>query len=118
MRSLAIDGFSRSLVGLLLAVVLLGGWTAWFLLSHVAVYAVTQTARLEVDRAAHPVEAPVAGRVVMTRLVVSQEVQTGEVLVELDTEAQRLQQEEARVRLAALSAQLAARRQAVTAEEV
>jgi multidrug resistance efflux pump len=117
MRSLAADGFGRSLVGLLSATLLLGGWGAWFLLSRVAVYEVTQSARLEVDRAAYPLATPVAGRVAVTRLVVGQEVQAGEVLVELDAEAQRLQQEEARVRLAALSAQLAARRQEVTAEE-
>jgi membrane fusion protein (multidrug efflux system) len=117
MRSLADDGFNRSLAGLLLATALLGGWAAWFLLSRVAVYAVTQTARLEVDRAAHPVEAPVAGRVVMTRLVVGQEVQAGEVLVELDAQAQRLQLQEQHARLAALAAQLTARRKEVTAEE-
>jgi multidrug resistance efflux pump len=117
MRSLAADGFGCSLVALLSAVLLLGGWGAWFLLSRVAVYEVTQHARLEVERAAHPIATPVAGRVAVTRLVVGQEVQAGEVLVELDAEAQRLQQEEARVRLAALSAQLAARRQEVTAEE-
>jgi len=117
MRSLAADGFGRSLAGLLSATLLLGGWGAWFLLSRVAVYEVTQNARLEVDRAAYPIATPVAGRVDVTHLVVGQEVQAGEVLVELDAEAQRLQQEEARVRLAALSAQLAARRQEVTAEE-
>jgi multidrug efflux pump subunit AcrA (membrane-fusion protein) len=39
------------------------------------------------------------------------------VLVELDAEAQRLQLEEARARLAAFAAQLTARRQEVTAEE-
>src|SRR5262245_35246905 len=116
-RALAVDGFGRALGGLLLATALLGGWTAWFLASRVAIYEVTQTARLEVDRAAHPVEAPVAGRVIMTRLVVGQDVQAGEVLVELDAEAQRLQREEARVRLVALAAQLTARRQEVTAEE-
>jgi membrane fusion protein (multidrug efflux system) len=117
MRSLAADGFGRSLAGVLAATLLLGGWGAWFLLSRVAVYEVTQNARLEVDRAAYPLATPMAGRVAVTRLVVGQEVQAGEVLVELDAEAQRLQQEEARVRLAALSAQLAARRQEVAAEE-
>jgi membrane fusion protein (multidrug efflux system) len=117
MRSLAVDGFSRSLGGVLLATALLGAWGAWFLLARVAVYEVTQTARLEVDRAAYPVETPLAGRVAVTRLVVGQEVQAGEVLVELDAEAQRLQQEEQRVRLAALSAQLVARHQEVAAEE-
>jgi multidrug resistance efflux pump len=117
MRALAIDGFGRSLGGVLLATALLGGWTVWFLAARVALYEVTQTARLEVDRAAHAVETPVAGRVIMTRLAVGQEVQAGEVLVELDAEAQRLQREEARVRLAGLAAQLMARRQEVTAEE-
>jgi multidrug resistance efflux pump len=116
-RALAVDGFGRSLGGLLLATALLGGWTAWFLASRVAIYEVTQTARLEVDRAAHPVETPIAGRVIMTRLVVGQDVQAGEVLIELDAEAQRLQLEEARARLAAFAAQLTARRQEVTAEE-
>jgi multidrug resistance efflux pump len=83
----------------------------------VAVYAVTQHARLEVDRATHRVATPLAGRVAATRLVVGQEVQAGEVLVDLDADAQRLQQEEQRVRLAALAAQLTARRQEGAAEE-
>ena len=50
MRSLAVERFSPTLVGLLLATGLLGGWITWFLLSRVAVYVVSQTARLEVDR--------------------------------------------------------------------
>jgi len=117
MHSLAVDGFGRSLAGVLTATLLLGGWGAWFLLARVAVYEVTQNARLEVDRAAYPIATPVAGRVAVTRLAVGQEVQAGEVLIELDAEAQRLQQEEARARLVALSTQLVARRQEVTAEE-
>jgi hypothetical protein len=40
----------------------LGGWVAWCLVALVAVYAVTQTARLEMDRVIHPVGAPVAGQ--------------------------------------------------------
>ncbi|MFQ5904353.1 MAG: HlyD family secretion protein, partial [Candidatus Binatia bacterium] len=76
-RSLAADGFRRSTWGLLLAAVLLGAWAVWFCLARVAVYEVTDTARLEADRAAHPVEAPVAGRVVATRLALGQEVRVG-----------------------------------------
>jgi membrane fusion protein (multidrug efflux system) len=117
MRSLAADGASHMLVGILLAILLLGSWVTWGFLDRVTVYAVTQTARLEVGQASHPVRAPVAGPVVSTRLMVGQEVQAGDVLVELDAEAQRLQHEEARIRLAALSAQLAARHQEVVAEE-
>jgi hypothetical protein len=36
----------------------------WFFLARVSVYAVTNKAELEVDRAAHPVESAVSGRVV------------------------------------------------------
>jgi membrane fusion protein (multidrug efflux system) len=100
-----------------LSIAVLGGWVAWGCLARVAVYAVTQQARLEVDRAVHPIATPLAGRVAATHLTVDQEVQEGEVLVELDVELQRLQQEEARVRLAALVDQLAARRQEHVVEE-
>jgi membrane fusion protein (multidrug efflux system) len=74
------------------------------------VYAVTDTARLEVERAAHPIETPVDGRVVVTHLVLGREVQGGAVLVELEAEPQRLQREEERTRLAALTHQLEALR--------
>ena len=76
MRSLAAEGFGRSLAGLLSATLLLGGWGAWFLLSRVAVYEVTQKARLEVDRAAYPIATPVAGRVDVTHLVVAPNAST------------------------------------------
>lgn len=66
LRFLAADGSRRSAWGGILAVVLLGGWMAWLFLARVSLYQVTQTARLEVGRAIHPVEAPVAGRIVET----------------------------------------------------
>jgi membrane fusion protein (multidrug efflux system) len=97
--------------------ILLGGWVAWGLLARIAVYAGTQTARLEVDRAMHPVATPVAGRVVATRLVVGQGIQAGDVLVELDADAQRLHGEEERVRLVALTAELRAYDQELSAED-
>ena len=53
-----------------------------------------------------------------THLVVGRAVQAGEVLAELDAEAPRLQYEEARVRLTALTAQRQARRQELSAEQV
>src|SRR6266540_1834743 len=117
MRALEVDGCSRAVGGVLLSIALLGGWVAWGCLARVAVYEVTQSARLEVDRAVHPLAAPLAGRVAATRLVVDQEVQVGEVLIELDVETQRLQHAEAHVRLAALADQLEARRRELAAEE-
>ncbi len=117
MHALSADGGRRSLVGLLLAAGILVTWGAWFFLARVTVYEVSETARLEVDSATYPVEAPVAGRVVMTRLVLNQEVQAGDVLVELDAEAQRLQLEEERTRLAASASQLEVLRKEIMAEE-
>jgi hypothetical protein len=70
---------SRCGPGIRLAVLLLAGWVAWFLLARVARYEVTDSARLEVDRAVHRVDAPVAGRVVATRLVLSRELEAGDI---------------------------------------
>jgi multidrug resistance efflux pump len=110
LRALDAEQRSHALVGWLPAVALLGAWVAWVVLARVAVYEVTEMARLEVDRAVYPVAAPHAGRVVATHLVMGREVQAGEVLVELDAEAQRLQQQEQRARLAAPSSRRHARR--------
>lgn len=46
-RSLTVDGSRHMLLGVLAMSLLLGGWVAWCLLARIAVYAVTQTARLE-----------------------------------------------------------------------
>src|SRR5215470_1016606 len=118
MRALAADRGRWSIPGLVLVLVLLSGWGAWFVGARVTVYAVTPTARLEVDQAGHPIAAPLAGRIVTTHLVVGREVQAREVLVELDAEASRLQYEEAHVRLTALASQRQARRRELTAEQI
>jgi hypothetical protein len=55
-RFLESETFKRGAWGLLIAAVLLSLWVAWFLRARVAVYAVSESADLEVDRAAHPVE--------------------------------------------------------------
>jgi multidrug efflux pump subunit AcrA (membrane-fusion protein) len=118
MRALAADRGRWSLTGLSVVCALLGGWGAWFMGARITVYEVSQTARLEVDQTVHPIATPVAGRIVATHMVVGQAVQAGEVLAELDAAAPRLQYEEARVRLTALTAQRQARHQELTAEQV
>ena len=50
------------------AALLLATWTVWFFKSSVTVFAVSHDARLEVDGASYPVQAPVSGRVVATTL--------------------------------------------------
>jgi multidrug resistance efflux pump len=116
-RTLDADGFRGTTLGVLLVIGLLGAWGAWFIGAQVALYAASDTARLEVSQAAHPVEAPVAGRVVATHLVLGQEVQGGDALVDLDATAQQLQLEEEQARLRALTPQLEALRTAIVAEE-
>jgi multidrug resistance efflux pump len=102
MGSLRADGFGRSVAGLLLAAVLLGGWSAWLFLARVSRYETTDSARLEVDRAAHLLQAPYGGRVVASRLVLGRDVQAGEILVELDANPERLQMQEERARRKAI----------------
>jgi membrane fusion protein (multidrug efflux system) len=74
------------------------GWGAWFFLGSVKVYAVSQVARTEVDTMAHGVQTPVAGVVTENRLRLGQRVEEGQVLLVLDSTAERLQlvQEQAR----------------------
>ncbi|MFY9841923.1 MAG: hypothetical protein WA718_13180 [Terriglobales bacterium] len=53
-------------------------------LARVSVYAVANKAELEVDRAAHPVESIVSGRVVATNLVLDRKVEAGNALVKIN----------------------------------
>ncbi len=96
------------LVGVLLV---LAGLSAWGVRARVPVYAVAAHTPLALDPALQVVVTPVAGQVRVTHLQVGREVQAGEVLVELDSTAQRLQLEEAQQHLRALEAHQTARRQ-------
>jgi multidrug resistance efflux pump len=116
-RALNADGFNRSAFVILLTAILLGGWLAWFVLANVALYETTDAARLEVDRAVYPIEVLAGGRVTATHLKIGREVKAGDVLVELETESQRLQLIEEQARITALTAQLAALRGQSTAEQ-
>src|SRR5512140_2958833 len=110
LRSLRADASSGGLLLLAVALALLGAWGAWFTLARVTVYAVSASARLEVDQEAYPIEAPVSGRVVESHLALDRTVEKDEVLVQLDSEPQRLELEQARARLAAIGPELKAQR--------
>lgn len=105
-HALELDGRRSRVVVLAVAAVLLAAWAVWFLGSRVAIYAVSDQARLEVDRATYPVQATVAGRVTTTTLEVGKQVQVGDPLVELDTRTQALQVGEERARVGGLAPQL------------
>jgi multidrug resistance efflux pump len=105
---LVVDRGRSATAGILIASLLFGAWLAWAFLARVVVYAVTDTARLEVDRAVHRVEAPVAGRVVATHLELDRKVARGAVLVELEAVTERSQYAEAQTRLATLTREIGA----------
>jgi membrane fusion protein (multidrug efflux system) len=110
-RSIEADSHRRSTLGLLIAMAVLGGWVAWLFLARVAVYEVTDEARLEVDSAIHPVASPVLGRVVESRLRIGRQVSAGEILVELDSQEEQLRLGEEQARIEALAARLASLRE-------
>ncbi|PYV73275.1 MAG: HlyD family secretion protein [Acidobacteria bacterium] len=117
MRSLEADSPRRPVLALLFATTLILAWTAWLFLARVAVYEVSDRADLQVDRAAHPIEAQFTGRVVSSYMVLDREVKSREVLVELDADAQQLQLKEERVRSTALAPQIGALQSQIQADE-
>lgn len=88
--------------------VLLAVWLLWFFLAQLSVYEVSRTARLEVDLAPHPIDAPVGGRVRSGALTLGTEVRQGEVLVVLESDELALELDRERARLANLDPQIAA----------
>jgi membrane fusion protein (multidrug efflux system) len=89
----------------------LAGLSAWGVLTRVPVFVVARHTPLALDPALQVVMPPVAGQVRVTHLQVGREVEAGDVLVALDSTAQRLQLEEAQQHLGALEAHRTARRQ-------
>lgn len=94
------------------AATLLLGWGAWFGLAQLPLYETSTSARVEATAATHPVDARMAGRAVRVHLSVGAPVRTGDVLLELEADAERLSLQEARARLNALGPEIVA----VTAE--
>lgn len=77
---------------LVVALAITAGWLAWFVFAQVGVYEVSTTARVEFRSGAaggHPVDAPVEGLIVKIDVAVGQEVQAGDVLLEMDATSQR-----------------------------
>jgi membrane fusion protein (multidrug efflux system) len=124
-RALETDRSRFSVALGLAALVLLGAWATWFSRADVSVREVTSEARIEVSEMAHAIDAPVAGRIVSTRLVLGAAVEAGEVLVEIDAESERRKLAEEETHLAtlgpeleALARQLAALQQSLGSDRV
>jgi multidrug resistance efflux pump len=92
-----------SILIVFLIALIFGSWAIWALQARISLYEVSDTARLEVVSAGHPIESPIVGRIVANHLVVGQFVQRGQVLVELDADTQQLQLQEEKTSASALS---------------
>lgn len=107
-EALRIDRFGGSMLVLLVAVTLSGVWLLWFGLAGITRYEVSAAARLEIDQETHSIQSPVLARVESSHLVLGRTVRAGDVLVELDANAERLGVQEERRRLASLAPQIEA----------
>lgn len=106
-QSLRADHGGRSTLALLIATTLIAAWLAWAFQSRVTRVEISDSARLEVDRAAYPIQSGSSGRLTVSNLVLGRDVHAGDVLAELDSTAERLSLREEQTRLAALRPQLA-----------
>src|SRR5579875_3495487 len=116
-QSLRRDNGTRSLAALLTALVRSAAWLAWAFRSRITRYEISDSARIEVDQAAYPLQASGSGRLASTTLVLGREVHSGDVLAELDSEPERLSLQEERTRLASLQPQLAALQSQMASED-
>jgi membrane fusion protein (multidrug efflux system) len=109
-EALRIDNGLKSGAVLAGALLLLGAWSVWAFRARVTRYEISDTARLEVNSAAYPLQANVAGELVASHLNLGRQVEAGEILLELDSEEQLLSLAEQRTRLRSLQPQIAALR--------
>lgn len=115
LRSLEADRSRRYALLIVVALVVLAAWGTWMVRARLAVYETTRAARIEVEQAAHPVQAPVAGRIVAVHLELGRVVQEGDVLCEFDVQQQALDLAQAKAHLAAIEPELAAVRAEIAA---
>jgi multidrug resistance efflux pump len=116
-RTLEAEPEGRSRFAIFMGILILVAWGAWFSLARVSVYATSASARVEVVRATHPVDAPTGGSVISVDAELDRAVKKGDVLVLLDDQAQQLALAEARARAAGLGPQVEATRAQIEAEE-
>ena len=109
-QALRADRALRSNLFLTLALILGAAWLAWAFGTHLTRYEVSDSARLEIDSAPFPIQAGASGKLAASYLTLGREVRAGDVLAELDSQAERLSLAGQRTKLAAITPQLAALR--------
>jgi membrane fusion protein (multidrug efflux system) len=95
----------------------LAGWSIWLVQGRVAVYAISQSARIESAQASHPVQSLYTGRVAINHLVLGKRVSQGDVLIELDANVQRLQLFEEQLQNPSIETELEVLKREIAAEQ-
>jgi membrane fusion protein, adhesin transport system len=111
------DASSRPFLAATLGSVILLAWALWFFLARVSLYEASRQARLEVEAAPHDVDAPVSGRLLRSNLVLEREVSAGDVLIEIDSEAQRLERQAEVSKVLSVAPQIAALQRELASDE-
>jgi multidrug resistance efflux pump len=106
LRSLELDTSRPAMTIGACALPLLAGWLCWATLARAPVYAVSSSARTEIEGSVIPVDVFDQGRVVRSELLLGRRVEQGDVLVELDTTLEKARLEEMKVRRAAVEKRL------------
>ncbi len=107
-RSLTTDNGSKSITVIAIGLLLVLAWLFWAFHAQVAMYEVSDSARLELNASTYPVQASLAGQLVASTLTLGKQVQAGEVLLELDSSAEQLSLAEEQARRASIGPQLEA----------
>lgn len=104
-HELARDGPEFSLVIFVAGAILVVLWLLWLCLARVAVYRSSDGARIVLGRS-YEADSTVSGRVVGVHVALEQQVEANQVLVELDSQAERRELAEDKVKMAALTPQI------------
>ena len=104
----SLNGYESGTRVMLVVLVLLGvgGLVAWAVLARVPIVKLSSQGRIEPHNAVHRLEPPAAGRVVRSMLKLDEEVKEGDLLIEFDTRAERLELEQSKATLAAVEQEL------------
>jgi membrane fusion protein (multidrug efflux system) len=117
MRSLTADRSGSLLAGVSLTTILLIVWVIWAVVARVSIYAVSDSARVEMGSATQTVQSLYAGRISANYLVSGRQVKRGDTLVELDSGVQRLEFAEEQSQRGSLLAELEQIEKQIDAEQ-
>jgi len=107
LRSLNGDELGIRVVLMVFSVVSMLALAVWALEARIPVLKVSTLGRIEPHNAIHRIEPPESGKVIQSRLALDREVVEGELLVEFDSQEQRLALEQSERNLATLTQDLA-----------